>query len=425
MAAALGAVATITSAAGGLTGSPCGAGAGVTVVVDFTHFGGDVERGCAPGTPTNGLTALQDAGFTTAGTTQFGDAFVCRISDLPSAADQDCVSTPPGNAFWALYFAQPTDTAWTFSALGALSFHPAAGSIEAWAFGAHALPSITPAAASAASTSTSTSVPRTTTTSVPRTTTTSPAPPPKVPRPGYWMLGADGHVYAFGAARNFGSAPGPAVAIATRRDGRGYWVTDAAGAVSNFGAAQQFGGRPPRRAGERITAISASPSGNGYWLFSNLGRVFAYGDAHTFGDMSAVHLNAQIIASAVTPTGHGYYMVGSDGGVFSFGDARFHGSTGGLRLNRPVVGIAPTPDNGGYWLVASDGGVFAFRAPFRGSMGGTRLNRPVNGLVAYADGYLMVASDGGIFDFSNVAFLGSLAATPPPAPVIGVAAFTA
>ncbi len=141
--------------------------------------------------------------------------------------------------------------------------------------------------------------------------------------------------------------------------------------------------------------------------------------------MSAVHLNAQIIASAVTPTGHGYYMVGADGGVFSFGDARFHGSTGGLHLNRPVVGIAPTPGNGGYWLVASDGGVFAFRAPFRGSMGATRLNRPVNGLVAYADGYLMVASDGGIFDFSNVAFLGSLAATPPPTPVIGVAAFTA
>ncbi len=258
MAAALGAVATITSVAGGLTGSPCAAGSGVTVVVDFTHFGGDVDAGCASGTPTNGLTAMHDAGFTTAGTTQFGDAFVCRISDLPAPADEPCTSTPPGNAFWALYFAQPTDSAWTFSAVGALNFHPAPGSIEAWAFGARALPLITPADASAASTSTtststtststtststsststttSTSVPATTTTSVPKTTTTTSPPPPPVPRPGYWMLGADGHVYAFGAARNFGSAPGPAVAIATRRDGRGYWVTDAAGAVDNFGS---------------------------------------------------------------------------------------------------------------------------------------------------------------------------------------------
>ncbi len=134
-------------------------------------------------------------------------------------------------------------------------------------------------------------------------------------------------------------------------------------------------------------------------------------------------MNGPVIASVATHTGHGYYMVGSDGGVFSFGDARFHGSTGNLRLNRPVVGIAPAPDNHGYWLVASDGGVFAFDAPFRGSMGSAHLNQPVNGLVAYGNGYLMVASDGGVFDFSRTAFLGSLAGHPPPAPILGIAAF--
>ena len=135
-------------------------------------------------------------------------------------------------------------------------------------------------------------------------------------------------------------------------------------------------------------------------------------------------LNGPIVASVATPTGHGYFMVGTDGGVFSFGDARFHGSTGNLHVNKPVVGIAPTPDNHGYWLVATDGGVFAFHAPFRGSMGSTRLNQPVNGLVAFGNGYLMVAADGGIFDFSDRAFFGSLADTPPSAPIVGVTAFS-
>jgi Phage tail lysozyme len=245
------------------------------------------------------------------------------------------------------------------------------------------------------------------------------------PKSGYWMLGADGKVYAFGSASNSGSASGFTVAIAARTDGRGYWVVDGAGNVSHFGvAAGDHGGRPLLRSGESVSTISATPSGNGYWLFTTQGRAFGYGDAHFYGDMSGTTLNGPVIASAATATGRGYYMVGSDGGVFSFGDARFHGSTGNLRLNQPVVGISPAPDNRGYWLVASDGGVFAFGESFRGSMGGTRLNRPVNGLVAYGNGYLMVASDGGVFDFSDKAFLGSLAGNPPSASIVGIAAFT-
>ncbi len=269
----------------------------------------------------------------------------------------------------------------------------------------------------------------TTTTTLPSvssssTTVTTITLPTKIsPRSGYWMLGADGRVYAFGDARRLGNAPGPSVAIATRSDGSGYWITDADGNVTALGRARGYGGRPALRPGEHVSTISATAAGTGYWLFTNLGHVFAYGDAHPYGDVSATHLNGRIVASVATPTGRGYYLVGSDGGVFSFGDARFRGSTGGLRLNQPVVGMSPTPDNRGYWLVAGDGGVFAFGAPFRGSLGSTRLNRPVDGLVAYGNGYLMGASDGGVFNFSNRSFLGSLADDPPPAPIIGIGAF--
>ena len=241
---------------------------------------------------------------------------------------------------------------------------------------------------------------------------------------GYWMLGADAHVYAFGSSFASGRATSFAVAMTSKLDGSGYWIVDARGHVFTRGTAQVFGRAPALGTFELITTISATPTGAGYWLFSNRGRVFAYGDARTHGGLGAVRLNGPIVASAATPTGLGYYMVGSDGGVFAFGDARFRGSMGGHHLNQPVVGIASTLDNAGYWLVAADGGVFAFSAPFRGSMGSVPLNQPVDGLVAYGNGYLMVASDGGVFDYSNRAFLGSLANTALPAPIVGIAAFT-
>ncbi len=241
---------------------------------------------------------------------------------------------------------------------------------------------------------------------------------------GYWMLGADGHVYPFGGAVGFtGLQPG-AVAMTPRPDGKGYWVADRFGRVFAHGTAVAFPGSVQLRDGESISTIASTPTGHGYWLFSNRGRVFPFGDAHSHGDLAAKHLNGPIVASTATASGKGYYMVGSDGGIFAFGDARFHGSTGALVLNRPVVGMAPTSTGTGYWLVASDGGVFAFDAPFLGSMGGTHLNQSVDGIVAYGNGYLMAASDGGMFDFSNRAFLGSLAAHPPAAPIIGLAAFT-
>ena len=48
------------------------------------------------------------------------------------------------------------------------------------------------------------------------------------PQSGYWMLGADGQVYAFGSAKALGSAPGPAVAIGRGATATGYWTVDAA-----------------------------------------------------------------------------------------------------------------------------------------------------------------------------------------------------
>jgi hypothetical protein len=272
--------------------------------------------------------------------------------------------------------------------------------------------------------------PVTTATTAPTTATTGPAgtDPSGPTTSGYWMVGADGRVYPFGAAQGMGdAAPAPGAESADieptpARDG--YWVVDSAGTVTARGAAPPLGSVAPGglAAGERVTSLSATPSGKGYWVFTNRGRVMTFGDAVSYGDMAKVTLNGPVLDSIPTPTGRGYYMVASDGGIFAFGDAVFRGSMGGKRLNAPVQSLVPVPSGAGYWLVASDGGVFAFDAPFRGSMGGTPLAKPVTGMVAYGNGYLMVGEDGGIFSFSNQAFAGSLGANPPARPIVSVAA---
>jgi hypothetical protein len=244
---------------------------------------------------------------------------------------------------------------------------------------------------------------------------------------GYWMVSANGTVYAFGGATNYGGvtpSPGASIVdIAPLPDGRGYWLLDSAGVVTARGDAEWMGNANARYwvAGERATAISAHPSGGGYFVFTDRGRVQGAGFAPYHGDMASQRLNGPVLDAIVTPSGDGYYMVGSDGGIFSFGDAQFYGSMGAARLNAPVQSLVPDPDGAGYWLVASDGGVFAFQAGFRGSMGGTKLNKPVEGMVPNGNGYLMVGSDGGIFNFSDRPFFGSLGANPPASPVVSVA----
>lgn len=145
----------------GLTGSVTGVGpaiagadpiadctttAGVLVAVDFSHWGGTMERGC-DATPTTGYAALQVAGFTTAGTEQDGDAFICRINDEPPPSEDPCITTPPGSAYWSYWHANADQSTWTFSQQGAMSYHPEAGSIDGWAFGAGSPPSFSPAVA--------------------------------------------------------------------------------------------------------------------------------------------------------------------------------------------------------------------------------------------------------------------------------------
>jgi len=118
---------------------------------------------------------------------------------------------------------------------------------------------------------------------------------------GYWLVGQDGGVFAFGAAGFFGSVPGLGISV------------------------------------RNIVGIVATPTGRGYWLIGSDGGVFSFGDAAFHGSLGGVSLTAPIVGASTA--GGGYRLVASDGGIFCFG-APFEGSEGGHPLNQPVVAMA-------------------------------------------------------------------------------------
>lgn len=113
----------------------CTTTSGVVVAVDFSHWGGNVERGC-DATLTTGYDALHAAGFTTAGDGHDGPAFICRIDNEPPPTEDPCITTPPSTAYWSYWHANAGQDSWSYSPFGAVTYQPQPGSVDAWVFGA-------------------------------------------------------------------------------------------------------------------------------------------------------------------------------------------------------------------------------------------------------------------------------------------------
>src|SRR5204862_192312 len=89
---------------------------------------------------------------------------------------------------------------------------------------------------------------------------------------GYWLVASDGGIFAFGAARLFGSPAAltphqPSTGMAPTPTGNGYWLTASDGGVFTFGDAGYFGAAPSRPANSDRTVVSMVPTagGGGYW----------------------------------------------------------------------------------------------------------------------------------------------------------------
>ncbi|HEY3941135.1 MAG TPA: prenyltransferase/squalene oxidase repeat-containing protein [Acidimicrobiales bacterium] len=207
----------------------------------------------------------------------------------------------------------------------------------------------------------------------------------------YWLAGADGGVFAFGRAGNFGSLPALGIAV------------------------------------HDITSVVSTADGKGYWLGARDGGIFGFGDAPFYGSLPALGVHvSDVVGQSPTSDGAGYWLVGADGGAFAFGDAGYVGSLPALGVHvSDVVGIVPTSDGQGYWLVGADGGVFAFGdAGYIGSLPalGVAVTNVV-GIAPTADalGYTLASRTGGVYAFGDARFAGS-AAGLGVSDIVGIAA---
>jgi ribosomal protein L24E len=183
-----------------------------------------------------------------------------------------------------------------------------------------------------------------------------------------WVADSSGSVFGESdlsgpVTNNFGDMGGhhlnqPIVGMTPTADGNGYWLVAADGGIFAFGDATFHGSMGGSHLNQPITGMAVTPDGNGYWLVASDGGIFAFGDAGFYGSMGAHPLNQPIEAMVATPDGHGYWMVASDGGIFAFGDATFHGSTGAQVLPSPIAGMIP--NGNGYTLIAQNGTEYPF-----------------------------------------------------------------
>jgi hypothetical protein len=86
--------------------------------------------------------------------------------------------------------------------------------------------------------------------------------------------------------------------ITTTPDGKGYWLVAADGGVFAFGDAGYYGSTGNTVLNEPIVGITTTPDGKGYWLVAADGGVFAFGDADFYGSTGAQVLNEPIVGTA-------------------------------------------------------------------------------------------------------------------------------
>ncbi|GAB6983752.1 hypothetical protein [Nocardioides pyridinolyticus] len=117
VAAALAATAYVALPAAPAAAAACPTADGVTVVVDFHELEGGVRSVCVPDGGGEAASRLfPQAGFPlTYVRSQPG--FVCRVSGKP--ADNPCMSTPPADAYWGLWWSDGRSGRWSYSSTSA------------------------------------------------------------------------------------------------------------------------------------------------------------------------------------------------------------------------------------------------------------------------------------------------------------------
>ena len=251
---------------------------------------------------------------------------------------------------------------------------------------------------------------------------------------GYWLVGADGGVFAFGGAPFLGSAAGTShhrvVDIAPTRTGRGYWLAASDGGVFSFGDARFFGSLPARRGvavGETVVAMAAATLfGDGYYLVTSSGGVHTFGAAPFFGAPASAPVRHPIVDFGLTPSGHGYWLVDIAGHIYSYGDAPSLGVPEvDPRTARPVdlrTSLEPW-SSASVHVMSTGGGVFtASTTPETGFFYGAAVGTgtPMTDLASCGcSGYYQVDANGRVHSHGDARHHGSLTDVIPSARLNG------
>ena len=130
--------------------------------------------------------------------------------------------------------------------------------------------------------------------------------------------------------------------IVSTPDGKGYWLVGSDGGIFAFGDAHFYGSMSSKELNAIIVGMAPTADGKGYWLVGSDGGIFAFGDAGYFGSMGGKPLGHPVVAIAADTQSGGYWEVSSDGTVYPFNAASF-GSVAGKPLSQPVVGLVAAP----------------------------------------------------------------------------------
>ena len=107
-------------------------------------------------------------------------------------------------------------------------------------------------------------------------------------------LGAGQTVDTTGTGTSTPPAGTPPAALA----GHGYWLVAADGGVFAFGDANYYGSMGGQPLNQPVVAVTATPDGHGYWLVAADGGVFAFGEAGFYGSTGNTTLNEPIVGAA-------------------------------------------------------------------------------------------------------------------------------
>lgn len=96
-------VAVLTLATAGIVWHNASANC-VELYIDYGPLNnGAIIEDCIPVNGSiNALDLLENSGFSTEGTVEYGEAVLCRLNNLPDITTESCESMPPAESYWAV-----------------------------------------------------------------------------------------------------------------------------------------------------------------------------------------------------------------------------------------------------------------------------------------------------------------------------------